>query len=169
MALSYRGSVTLGACVPLAAQAQAQLSAAVGASLPDGQARCDGLVALSTQPPPALDDLLAALQALIAAIQALLANPLPDVSANAAAQAELLAQLGALTASLTFSADLAALLGTPGVHLYFYQGRADGMGNELQAHLGAGLAVPSSAEILSAALVASDGGAINALRAMTGG
>jgi len=168
MPLDYRGHVTLGECVPLALRANAELGAAVSASQPDLQARVNGLLSISVRPPPSLADLIASVQALLAALQELAAAPLPDVDANAAALAELQAQLGALQVSLQFSLDFGALLGTPGVHYYAYLGRADGFGAALGAHVGSGLSVPPSAQIAAAALLASDGGATTALRALFG-
>ncbi len=166
MALTYAGSLTLGQAIPIALQAQAQLASAVNAALPDVQARVDGLLAVSIQPPPSLSDLIASANALVASLSSLLAAPLPDVGATADALASLQATLGQLSASLAFSVSLGSLLSSAGIHYYVYTGRADQVGSELGGYLSGGLPGGSgpAENIAGAVLLANDGGAIEALR-----
>lgn len=169
MGLEYKGQLSLGECMPLALQASAQLSTAIGVALPDVQARVDGLLALSIAPPPSLADLLAALEALLGAIQTLIAVPLPDVTATVAALAELQATLGSLGASLGFQLNLASLLATPGIFFYLFAGRADEVGPALSDRLTSGLPGGAPGEsVAGAILLAKDAGAIAALRLVLG-
>ena len=168
MPVDYVGGITLGQAIPMADLANVQLAGAVNASLPDIQARIDGLLAVSVAPPPSLADLIASAQALLAALQALLAAPLPDVAATAAALGELQASLGQLSAALAFSADFGSLLSQAGIHYYLFAGQASELGTGIGSALSAGLpggAGPSE-HIAGAILLANDGGAINALRAV---
>lgn len=166
MTTSYVGSITLGQAIPMASTAVLELDASLGAALPDVQARVDGLLALSISPPPSLADLIASVQAMLAALQALLDAPLPDVSATAAALAELQATLGSLTASLAFSASFGSLLGTAGIHYYVFAGAANELGGELGSMLSGGLpgGAGGTEHIAGAILLANDGGAITALQ-----
>jgi hypothetical protein len=167
MTLSYGGSLTLGQCIPLALQANAELDASIAVSLPDVQARVTGLLSVSIQPPPSLPQLIADVTSLLASLQGLLAAPLPDVAATAAALAELQATLAQLTASLGFANGFGALLAQAGIYYYVYAGRADQLGPEVTSALAAGL--PSGApgeQIAGALLLARDAGAISALRAV---
>lgn len=168
MTLSYSGSLTLGQAIPLALSAQAQLDASVGSAVSDVQARVDGLLALSLQPPPSLADLIASATAVLSALQTLVAAPLPDISATVAALAELQATLGQLQASLAFSASFGSLLSTAGIHYYVYAGAASALGGELSAFLSGGLPGGGgpSEQIAGTILLANDGGAIEALQAV---
>jgi len=166
MTISYAGSLTIGDAIPLALTAQIALGDAAGAAAPDVQARISGLLALSLQPPPTLDDLITGALATFAALQQMLSVPLPDVGATAAALAELQAQLAELNAGLAFAASFGALLGTAGIHYFVYEGRADALSAELAAHVSAGLpggAGPAE-HIAGCILLANDGNAISALQ-----
>lgn len=168
MAISYAGSLTLGQAIPGAAGAQLALDAAVGATLPDVQARVDGLLALSISPPPSLADLIASVTALLASLQGLLAAPLPDVTATAAALADLQVTLGQLTAALSLSLSLGSQLAAAGIHYYVFAGQAGQLGGELGSLLSGGLpgGAGASESVAGAILLANDGGAIAALRAV---
>lgn len=166
MTVEYAGALTLGQAIPMANTANVTLAAAANASLPDVQARVDGLLALSITPPPSLASLIASVQATLDALGALVAAPLPDVTATAAALADLQATLGQLSAALSFSVSFGSLLGTAGIHYYVFAGRADALGGEMSAQLSAGLpggAGPSE-HIAGAILLANDAGAISALQ-----
>lgn len=168
MSISYIGSLTLGQAIPMASTAVLELDASVGLALPDVQARVDGLLALSIAPPPSLADLITSVQAMLLALQALLAAPLPDVSATAAALADLQATLGSLTASLAFSASLGSLLGTAGIHYYVFAGAANELAAELGSLLSGGLpgGAGGAEHIAGAILLANDGGAVSAIQSV---
>jgi hypothetical protein len=173
MTVEYGGSLTLGQCIPMALAAQAQLDVAIGVSLPSLQAKLAGALAaqlnLTTNPPTLAANLSAAL-ALVASIQASIVAGLPSVDFQLTALAAIIAdielQIGSLTASASFSLNFLALLGSPGVRYYLYEGRADQLGSGMTAELSAGLpggAGPSET-IAGVILTANDGGTIEALR-----
>ena len=166
MTMSYMGSLTLGQAIPMAATAALELDTSIGLVLPDVQARVTGLLALSIAPAPSLQALIDSATAMLAALNALLVAPLPDADATAAALLELQTTLGALTASLGFSASLGSLLGTAGVHYYVYAGAANELSGQLGSLLSGGLpgGAGGSEHIAGAILLANDGGAISALQ-----
>lgn len=167
VAVSYEGSLTLGQAIPMAAQAQVTLGDTASGAVPDVQARVDGLLTLSVQPPPSLEELITGVQATLAGLQAMLSVPLPDAGATADALADLQVQLGELNAGISFAASFGALLGTPGVHYYLFAGRADAFGAELGAQLSAGLPGGGPAEhIAGAVLLANDPATISAMQAV---
>jgi hypothetical protein len=167
---TYAGSLTLSQCVPGAASANAQASASVNASLGDVQARVDGMLSIQaslTINPPDLAALAAQLQVMITSL--LTAPPVvPQLTAVAAALAELQVTLAELNANLAASVSLGLQLASPGIHYYVFAGRADAIGPELQALLSAGLPGGSgpSQSIAGAVLLANDAGAIAALQAV---
>lgn len=168
MTVAYGGSITLGQAIPAALSAAGELNASLGVTMPDLQARIDGLLALSISPPPNLAALVSAATSLLAALNLMLAAPIPDMTVVASLLADLQATMGDLTASLSFAATLQANLGTAGIHYYTFAGRAGDFGPQMQAQLSAGLpggAGPSES-IAGAVLLASDGGAIAALQAV---
>lgn len=171
MAVVYGGSLTLGAISPQSLGAQVALDAALGLSMPDFQARLDGALAISIQPPPSLASLIASAQALLAALQSLIAAPLPDVAATAALILELQATMATLTANLELSVSYGNLLSQAGIHFYAYSGRADALGGEMSSQLSAGLpgGAGGSENIAGVILAANDGGAIAALQAFLPG
>lgn len=173
MTTTYEGSITLGAAVPGAASAAAGLTTSANASIGEVQAKVTGLTALSasiTLSPPDPLALIAQAQALIAALSVPIpALPAPpQLVAIASTIAELSITLASLQASLDLAASLTTQLGTPGIHYYLFAGRADAAGGELSAHLSAGLPGGNgpSESIAGAILLASDAGAINALRSL---
>jgi hypothetical protein len=167
MTTTFEGRLTLGECIPAAAAAQVNLGAVLASSMPDVEARIGGLLAIQARPPPALADLIAAVQQLLAALQALAAAPFPDLAATAAALADLQATLGQLQAFLALNVELGALLGTAGIYYYLFAGRATEVGPELASLLAVGLpGVPIDQRIAGAVLLAADGGAIAALQAV---
>ena len=108
---------------------QANLQAALGINLPNPidltlglQAQLQAVAQLALQMPGATVNLQASLNAEITAVLALIAE--------IALKIELLAQL---------IADLNLALGGAGIAAYAYTGRADQLGDEIDAHLGSGL------------------------------
>jgi hypothetical protein len=127
---SYIGSATIGAVVPMALAASANLDAALGVSLPDITARLAGAIeaqARLTLTPPTIAGNLAIALDIVAALE--LSPPVIDVQLTliAALVAELTATLGALTSAVSFNAALLAVLGGAGVHAYSYSGQAQGL------------------------------------------
>lgn len=153
--VSYLGTLSVGGCLPIVVAAQAQLSIAIGKALPELKARIEGLLrvafALSVTPPSI--ELVAKLQGalkLIGQIQAGIAAgvnlggiSLPN-GVLLALLAELELSLAALNLGLDFVAELDAILGSAGVSLYTYSGRADGFGPAFSAEFASG--VPSGGD-----------------------
>lgn len=170
MTVTYEGALTLGQCLPQALLANAQLATCVGLALPDVQARVTGLLALSIQPPVALLDLIAGVQATLLALQNLVAAPLPDVTATAQALVDLNLFLGQLNASLAFQAQFGLVLGAAGIRLFAYAGPANQFAPEMNAQISAGLPGGGGPfeNVAGVVLLANDPIAISALRAITG-
>jgi len=170
--LTHLGSLTLGQCVPLAARASASIAASVAFVLPSLTAKLEGLLALQaslTLTPPSLAANLQAAIDLVAALEASVALGLPGVDFQLAAVAAVIAQvqadLGAIGVEASFQVELDIILGTPGVHAYFYTGRADQLGPELaNATTGGFPGGRASDECVAWVFAASDGGAIAAAR-----
>jgi hypothetical protein len=167
------GQLTLGACVPIAATANAALSAQLNVRLPDVEARLAGALAAQAKLAVSLPSLAAridALLAMVARLQALLELGLPevtiDLSVMAAAIAALQADLGSINASVAVSAAIGLQLGVPGVWAYSYVGTPGTYGPDFAAEIGAGL--PSSGDpnlpIYAVTFIASDAGAVNAMK-----
>jgi hypothetical protein len=127
--LSYVGSLTLGGAFPSALTALGELDAVIAITLPSLEASVGASVAVT------LPDLAATAQA-VAAIGAALEVTPPGVAFQISA--ELSAQLGSVLAAAAFAVELTALLGTAGLHMYSYTGRADGLGPLVSAELSAG-------------------------------
>jgi hypothetical protein len=175
MALTYVGSLTLGAIFPSMLDAAARLDAVCAISLPNLQAKVTGLLnmmAAMTITPPSLAANVTACAAVLASLQAKLALGLPGIALDVSALATLLASiegdLGSIQAAVSFSAELAALLGTAGVHLWAYTGRADSLGAPLTAALaggppGGGSPSDAMAAIVCAATAPVPKAALNAL------
>lgn len=167
MSTEYKGSLTLGQILPLPTSAQLALDATLGDTVPDVQARIAGLLEITVRPPPALADLIAAAQNLLSALQALLAAPLPDVAATATALADLQLTLQGLNVRVALSLQLGDFLSSAGVHYYVFNGKASQVGPELAALLSTGLPGGTlDQSVAGCFLLASDGGAITALRAV---
>jgi hypothetical protein len=175
LTVSYLGALTLGQCVPLALAAGAQIDAAVAFSLPDIQAKLTGALFVQAQlaiSPPSLAASLSATQQMVANLQLMINLPtppiVPDFTAMLAVIAELGAQLAAISAQVAFVASFAAILGTPGVFAYKYEGAVGSMGNQLQAVLGGGLpgGTGPGQPVYSLVFVATDAGAIAAMQTL---
>lgn len=138
------GSLSVGQLCPLLLASQAQLTANVNVLLPQIQAQITGLLALQANlvaTPPNIASMLAQAEALVAAILAAIAQGIPPVSlqitAVAAALAQLNVTLGQLTASLTFAAGFP--LGATGIAAYAYTGTVGAMGSAITAAMSSGL------------------------------
>jgi len=163
MTAKYEGSLTLGEILPLPLLAQTYLGATLDATVPDAQARLNGLVQASLQPPPALQDLIASLLRALEAAKELLANPLPVVSF--AAIAELQALIGQFQIAIGFNANFAALLGTPGIHYILFEGKAEQVAPDVNGILAGGLPGYAQDQYIAGAMVlAADGGAVKAFQ-----
>jgi hypothetical protein len=196
--LVHLGSLTLGNCVPIAGRAKVELDAALAAGLA-ASARLEadvGLVlpslnaklaaALKLQAslvltPPSLTAQLEAALKLVAALEAAISLGLPGLSFQLAAVAKLIAQIQAdighfnasisfaaeikalLEASVDFSLDLGLLLGTPGIHAYQYTGAVRDLGDELAAATENGFPEGNGGDgCVAWIFAASDGGAMAA-------
>lgn len=146
MTTSFSGQLTIGACIPLVATAQAQIDTAASISLGEVEAKVagalEGQARLAVTPPSLAANLAFALQ-MVQDLQAAIAIGTPDAvfDASGAARiaAELQATLGQLQASIAFAASLGVTLGTPGIYLFRTSGAVGTRGTELQAEIGGGL------------------------------
>jgi hypothetical protein len=134
MSLTYLGSLSLGAAVPLAATVDA-------AVVPKLQAEVTGILtaqAAITLNPPSISASLSLAQALVADITAAIALGVtePSLSVQLAALAALLV---AVQADLTVALSLQTALLSAGVHAYAYSGPASGLGPSLPDHFPGGL------------------------------
>lgn len=140
------GTLSLGACVPLALAANAALNASIGAVLPQLTAQIAGLIEMQAAmalTPPSLAGSLTTVQALLVNLEAAIALGLPGIDfqvlAIASALAKLQADIGALGASVSFGAEFAAVLGAIGIDLYVFNGTVNRMGTELANGVAGGL------------------------------
>jgi hypothetical protein len=136
---AYLGSKTLGQALPLALAAEVNIAGAVGIGLPEISGKIAGLLnvqAALTISPPDLSGTIAAVAQVAVALQAAISGPTVtlQVGAIAALLVELNIQLGQLNAYLAFDMQL----GTAGIHMYSFTGRADELGPALQGLLGLG-------------------------------
>lgn len=163
MTVEHVGSLTPGECLPLALQAQLRLNAALTIKLPEIQAKIAGLLAAKDKLAVELPSVDRALD--IAAKLALSPPSLNlQLTAIAALLAELQAELAQIQADLAFCANLGLIFGTPGVHLYVFEGQAEVFGPEMAN----ALQTLNGQRLVGAAMLASDSGAIGALRLLYG-
>lgn len=160
--MSYVGSLSVGAFVPIAATAvagaQAQ-AAQLNAQL-TGQLE---LQAKLTSNPPSIAGQISALQDLIAALQVATGGTDFQLAAVGVAIAELGTKIAALEGILELSASLAA----PGVHLYRASGKIDEAMGEIQTDVGGGVpGAPPEGHHEVWLVVAADGAAQAALKAV---
>ncbi len=139
--------------------------------VPQLTAQLAGLVQLQASlviSPPTIAGSIALAQQLIASLQA--AITLPGASLNitaiAAAIAQLSALLGSLQAQVAAVASLNVSLGTPGVWAYSYEGTPALFGPDFAAEIGGGLpdSLDPNLPVYAVVFVASDAGAIEAMR-----
>lgn len=173
MSGEYVGGFSVGGAVPIALAATATASATLNAALIPAQARLAGAIqalASVTVSPPSIAAVATLAAAAAASVQAALTGPTVGASAGVAAQ--LVAELGAivlaLEAQLSAIAQLEAILGTAGVHLYRLDGAIGGMGSDLGSLLSTGVPGGSGPGQIGTAfvLVAADNGTIVALESV---
>lgn len=169
MSLVRVGTLSLGVVLPMVQDAKAQLDGAVGVSLPGVQAQVAGALRLQAQiaiHPPDYASVLAAAEQLLDSVKNLLAQglspPVIDIGAQLAA---LQLQLTGLQANAAFSVVLGGLLGTPGIHLYRWDGPIGSLAGEVGAQMGSGLPGGGGPNQLTSGvmLLAADNGAAAAI------
>lgn len=173
MTLTASGRVTLGVCIPIAVEAQAQIVAGVSPTLAELKARLNGQIEVQARlvaTPPSLAASLAIAKDLVVSIEAAIALGVPDamvdVSAIGAAVLELEAIIGTIEAALDFAASLQAQLAAGGLYLYKYSGTAPTLGGEVTLQLASGLpGTPAGATVHGVLILASEPAAVAALQA----
>lgn len=167
-AFSLEGELTIGQAMPLLSAANVSITGAVGASLPELQAKLAGLVSLVAQitlAPPSLEASIALTQSSLVALQAAVA--LPDLSATLLPTlvlqiAAIEASIGALELQLDFAASIP--LSTGGLQMYVYTGTADGIASAAVSQFNGGLpGVADEATVGGVFLIATTPGAAEAL------
>lgn len=166
-AFTLEGELTIGQAMPMLGLAQASVTASVGASLPELQAKLTGLAALVLQisaAPPTLAASIALTQTSLAALQA--AASLPDLSATllptlTAQVLAVTATIGALELQLEFAASIP--LSTGGVLMYAYTGTADGITAAAQSTFASLPGVDPATPVGGVFLIATTPGAKEAL------
>jgi len=148
---------------------------AVTVALPNLQARIDGLnAALAAPPPPVIDfaSQLALANQIVTSVTAVIASGLapPDITAQLANLTTLLTTLsvsmGTVDAQVTILAQLGALMLHAGLHVYAYEGSADGFGPAVTGELTSGL--PSGGpgdQVFALGLVCNAGATATAMQA----
>ena len=174
MAIQQFGQLTLGACVPTAAFAYAELVASINLMLPELNAKIAGLLALQVSlgiTPPSLSLNLQAAIDLVASLQVGLELDLPGIDFQLTAVADLLAELnvflGALNAKLALALGALLTLGTPGIFAYQYTGATPGIGSEVDGIIaGAPPGEGPTGQCVAWVFVAADAGAIAAAQSV---
>jgi hypothetical protein len=147
MGMTYLGSETLSATIPLLASAAASIGLAVGTSMPQVSASIAGIIAAEAQialNPPTLAANISVANQLVVSIQAAidLGLELPSLSVQlgimAAVVADLTIQLGILQAQVDLAANILSVLATGGVHLYVYDGVVSALGSSCPTSLPGG-------------------------------
>lgn len=138
MSVQVLGELSLSDAVPLLATFNASLQVAIGAALPDLQAKLAGLanvLAAITVSPPDLTGTITAAIATVANLQAAISGP--TVTLEAAAIAALIVELTATLGTLTAAAALSIPSGA--LSAYVYTGPTAQLGAEVQAAVDATL------------------------------
>jgi hypothetical protein len=166
-AFTLEGELTIGQAMPMLGAASASVTASVGASLPELNAKLAGLVQLIAQmtlAPPTLEASIALTSTALASLNA--AASLPDLSATLlptlvlqAAAIEL--SIGALELQLEFAASIP--LSTGGVLMYAYTGTADGITAAAQSTFASLPGVDPATNVGGVFLIATTPGAQEAL------
>lgn len=160
---THLGSLTLGQCVPMALTAVAELSAAASLALPQISGKIEG--AALTIGVPDLAGLIRAAIALEKQLEALLTSGGPTIGLQVGAVASLLAELngslGSINATMSLAATLTAVLGTPGIEAYRYDGTAGSFTTAFAPEFDGGLRIGGGPNlpIHAIVLVATDSGA----------
>lgn len=144
MTIAYVGELTLAQSLPGPTTGLAAGVSGINAALPDIAARLAALQAFTPQPVNFAAQLALA-QLTLSGVQAGIAAGLvpPDISAQLAAVAALIADLLAavtsINAQLTIITNLQGVLATAGLHVYVYSGQTDAAGADITAELAGGL------------------------------
>lgn len=144
MALQYHGSLGLGACLPIAVQASAQASLALGPFIAELTAKLHGYVGVQAALQVSLPDLSLQIEAAFSILASLQVSP-PGITVSLQLEAvfaiiaAIELQIGGLNAAISLIAELEAVLGAAGIHLYSYSGAASGLGSSLAAATAGGL------------------------------
>ena len=141
MTITAIGTLDLSTAIPGAALGASAGLTGINAALPDIEARLAALLAFTPTPVDFTAQLTLA-QSIVASIQSgiALGLPVPDISAQIAAVAALIAELTALialaNAQITVLLDLQVTLSAGGVAAYAYDGTVANFGAEFDAELG---------------------------------
>jgi hypothetical protein len=159
MALQYHGSLSLGACIPIAVNLSAQAAIGLNGLIAELTAKLTGFLNVSAALSVTLPNVTAQIEASIKILAALQLSP-PGVAVSLQLQAvlgvvaALQIQLGGLTAAVDLLAEIDALLGAV-VHLYSYTGPTNNLGPSLTAATagglpGSGATAPCAAIVIAA-------------------
>ncbi len=141
MTITAIGTIDLSTAIPGAAIGASAGLTGINAALPDIEARLTALLAF-TPAPIDFTAQLALAQSIVVSIQSgiALGLPVPDISAQIAAVAALIAsltvQIALANAQVTILVDLQATLTAGGVAAYAYDGAIANFGSELATALG---------------------------------
>ena len=170
---TYRGSKTLGACIPIALTAQASLAASLQLVLPELTGKLKAYLNISAALSvrlPSLDLQIQAALKIVAQLQAMLTISGPVISLQLSVVGGLIAELnlklGQINAMLALSVSIGVALGAPGIELYTYEGTADSLPSALSPEFVLGLRIGGGPNlpIHAVLLVATDSGAWNAMK-----
>lgn len=145
MTITALGSMSVGAAVPGAAAAVTAGISGINGALPDILARIAALQAFAPTPVDFTAQLALA-QGTLGSVQAAITAglPVPDIAAQiaivAAIVADLLAQVAAVNVQLDALVALQAPLAVAGVGAYVFDGQLGSLGGELAAEIGTGTA-----------------------------
>ena len=166
MTVTALGSLSVGAALPGAAAAVSAGMSGIGIALPDITARLAALQAITPQPVNFAAQLALA-EATLGSINATisLGLPVPDISAQvallAALIADLLAAVSSLNAQLAILTALQGPLAQAGVEAYAFDGPKSSLGSELSAAVGG-----SGAHANALALITTSGATWSAMGAL---
>lgn len=130
--LTYLGSLTVGAAIPLLLAAQLQLSLSLGPIMAELTAKLAAALKLSVSlaiKPPSIAVSLQLALALVAQLQAGFTPPSINFGVSAVLQliAELQLKIGLLQVALSLALQLEGLMGAAGVHAFVYEGPISGL------------------------------------------
>ena len=146
MTIAVIGEMTIGEAMPGAAAGVSAGIAGISAALPDIAARLAALAAFAPQPINFATQLALA-QQIVASIQASIAAvpplPIPDIGAQIAQVAALVASLKATVSGIQGQLDLLVVLqgafAAAGIHVFAFDGPIGNFGAEFAIQLAAGL------------------------------
>lgn len=144
MTLVYHGEQSLGACIPLAAQASLQADLGLTGLIAELTAKLQGYLSVTAALTVTVPDLTATIQGavqVLASLQGQLVPPSATLQLGVVVGliAALQAQLVGLGVALDLVAELDLLLAAAGIHLWSYTGTSAGLGSELAVATSGGL------------------------------